>query len=142
MFEVACDTAVAPDPGEGALHDPSFRQDGEAFRSRIAAHDLQRPLACLRDRCGGGRSLISLVGEHDLDEGKAPAGVLVEHPRRPVAILHVRRMDHDPQHQAKRVDEQVLLDALGLLARVIAGFLRFAPPFSADFAVRQLGIRS
>jgi len=27
------------------------------------------------------------------------------------------------------------LDALGLLARVKAGFLRFAPPFSADLTV-------
>jgi hypothetical protein len=44
-------------------------------------------------------------------------------------------MHHRAQHQAEGVDQDMALDALGLLARVIAGFRRAGPPFSADLTV-------
>ena len=119
----------------GALDDPSFRQHGEALRSGFAAHDLQTPSAGRRDGFGGLRPLVALICEHGLDEGKAPPRALVEHQRGAVAILQIGGVDHDAQHQAERVDEHMALDALGLLARVKARFLRFAPPFSADLTV-------
>ena len=129
MFEVAGDAAIASDPGQRLLHDPSLWQDGEAFCTRFMAHDFQRPLAGFRYRRHCIRPLISLIGADNLDEGKTSACPLVHDQRGPVAILHTRRVDRDPEYQAKGIDEKMLLDALCLLARVIAGFLRFAPPF-------------
>ena len=50
-------------------------------------------------------------------------------------ILNIRRIDNDPQHQAERIDKDVLLDTFCFLACVKTGFLRFSTPFSADLAV-------
>jgi len=73
--------------------------------------------------CGGGanaRPLITAVGEDSLDEGEQGAGSLVEDQRRAVAILDVGAVDGDAQQQAERIDENVPLAALDLLARVVA----------------------
>src|SRR4051812_12748066 len=41
---VACQPTTAADPGQGALHDPSFRQHDEPVPV-AAAHDLKLPTA-------------------------------------------------------------------------------------------------
>lgn len=129
MFDVAGEAAVAPDRGQGALDDPPPRQHLEAFGAGLPAHDLEPPFAGLCDDAGRLCALIALVGEDDDDEGKALSRPPVQHQRRAVPVLYAGGVDHDPQHQAERADEQVLLDAFGLLARVEPGFLAHRPPF-------------
>ena len=101
--------------------------------SRRTISRRQRPVS--GDRPGRFRALVTLVGEHHLDEGKALPRAAVEHARGPVAVLDVRGVNHHAQHQAERVDQRVALDALRLLARIKAGFLASRPPFSADLTV-------
>jgi hypothetical protein len=43
MFEVATQTAIAPQPSEGTLYHPAARQDGKPFGVCGAPHDLQMP---------------------------------------------------------------------------------------------------
>ena len=112
-----------------------FGRTTKALRSRLAPDDLQAPRAARSDGLRRVWPLIALIGEHRLDEREASPRAFVQDPRRAVAVLHMGGVDHDPQHQAKRVDEDMALDAFGLLARVKARFLRLTPPFSADLTV-------
>ena len=45
FLPVLCQTAAAPEPGEGAFDHPSAREDLEALRRVGALDDLQRPVA-------------------------------------------------------------------------------------------------
>lgn len=81
-----------------------------------ALEDLKRLGASLGDDGGHLRPLIAGIGEDALDEGEElprPA----QHLGRAVAVLHVGRMN-DAQEQAERVDEEVALAALDLLAGI------------------------
>ena len=53
----------------------------------------------------------------------------------PVTILNVRRMYHGMQQQTYRVDQDMPLDALDLLARIIPGRIDAGPPFSVLFTL-------
>lgn len=75
--------------------------------------------------------MVAAVGEDHSDEGEERAGGLVQDQGGAVAILDVGTVDGDVQEQAERVDEDVILDALDLLARVVADRVRRRPPFSA-----------
>jgi len=66
-FEVAEETAVAGDPGEGAFDRLSLGQDGEAMQL-CAFDDLQFPGAGLGGDGGHLRTLIAAIGEDRLDE--------------------------------------------------------------------------
>jgi hypothetical protein len=132
-LEVAGETTVAADPGEGAFDDPSFGQDDEAMRLG-ALDDLQLPGAGPGDDRGHLRPLIAAVGIDDLDEGKQAAGP-TQQQIRAVAILHTGRMDHDVQEEAERIDEDMPLAARDLLARVIALRIDRRPPFCAALAL-------
>ena len=135
MLDVSGDASVPPYPGEGSFDNPSFWQNGKALCLWLAANDFQLPFTSPRDRLAGLWPLIALIGKDDFDEGKSAAGAAIQDERATIAILNIRRMDNDPQHQAERIDKDVLLNTLCSLARVIAGFLRFRPPFSADLTV-------
>jgi len=39
MFDIACEAAVAPDPGQGAPDDPAFGQNPEALGARCPVRD-------------------------------------------------------------------------------------------------------
>lgn len=66
-----------------------------------------------------------------MKEGEQRAGCLVQDQRGAVTVLDVGTVDGDVQEQAERVDEDVVLDPLDLLARVVADRVRRRPPFSA-----------
>jgi hypothetical protein len=125
---------MAADPGEGAFDDPSLGENDEAMQL-VAFDDFEGPGSGPDE---GGSQLWSLVvgiGKDDLDEGKQAAGSTVEDQRRAVAVLHVGRMHNDVQQEPERVDENVPLAALDLLARVIALRIDRSPPFCAPLAV-------
>jgi hypothetical protein len=115
-FEVAREAAVAADPGEGALDDPTFREDEEAMEVR-ALDDFHPPRAGGRNGGLRLRPLITAVTVDQLDEGEQPARAL-QHGEDGIAILHIGRMDDDAQQQAERVDENMPLAARDLLARI------------------------
>ncbi len=135
MLPVYGEASIAPDPRERALDDPAFWEDGEALLSRFRPDDLQSPSAGPDEGALGFWPLIASVGEDGLEEGEAPSGSFVQNEGRRVTILNRSRMDDDPQHQAKRVDQNVTLDPFGLLACVIADRASPRPPFSADFTL-------
>jgi hypothetical protein len=114
-------------------YDPALRQGHEA-RAIAAADDLQAPAARPGHRGRGGVAPVGAVGEDHLDERE-------QTPRRPkdrqdaVAVLDVGGMDRGAQEQAQRIDQDVPLLALDLLARVVARRVDARPPFSALFTL-------
>ena len=132
-FVVAHQAPVSADPAERAFDDPALGQNDEAVQVR-ALDDLQRPRPGAPDQGAHLRSGVATVADDALDEGKAPPG-LAQQRLRPIPILNVGGMDVDVQQQAKRVDEDVALAPEDLLARVIAGRIKRAPPFNAPLAL-------
>ena len=71
-LKVACQAAIAADPGQGSFDDPAFGEDDEVM-SIAALDDLDHPAAGIGDRLCGLRSLIAGIGEDALDEGEGAA---------------------------------------------------------------------
>ena len=133
-LEVFGETATAADPGEGALDDPALGQNDEAMQL-AAFDDLEFPSAGLCNRAGGLRRLISGVGEDAFDERVEAARAAIEHEPRTVTILDTCGVDDNVQEEAERIDENVPLATLDLLARVIARRIDRRPPFCAPLAL-------
>jgi len=133
---------IPTDPRERALHDPAFWQHREAD-DRVGAFDaVQHPTA---ERFGPFDQLarVAAVGP-DFFQSREGAAKFLEHELRPVAILHVRRVHHNRQNQPQRIDNDVPLASVDLLARVVAA----KPPFSvvlalwlSTIAVEGVGLR-
>src|SRR5260370_42610340 len=73
------------------------------------------------------RSLIAGIGEQLRQERIHPEQGGQQQDT-PIAILDVRGMHHGVQQQTYRVDQDMPLDALDLLARIIAGRIDAGPP--------------
>ena len=98
----------------------------------LSHDDGEPPVAAFADLGRGHLTLVAAVGEDDLDELEARPGLRVEHQGGSVAVLDPGVVDRHVQQQPERVDEDMVLDALDLLARVIADRVRGGPPFSAE----------
>ena len=110
-------------------------QHDEAARLVRSFDDLDGQIG--QDLChrrGKLRSLIAGIGEQLLQERvhREQGG---QQQDTPVTILNVRRMYHGMQQQPYRVDQDMPLDALDLLARIIPGRIDAGPPFSALFTL-------
>jgi hypothetical protein len=116
-LEIACQAAIAADPGQGSFDDPALGQYDE-FMQLVALDDLEHPTA--GPGCGsrGARSLIAGIGEDALDEGEEAAGAPIEYQPRPVAVLNIGGMDDDVQQEAERIDQDMALAPGDLLARI------------------------
>ena len=111
-----------------SFDDPARRpSSGNEPAAEPAADNLQPPAAGPGHGLRGGLAAIGAVGEDHLDEREQP-------PRRAqqrdgaVAVLDVGRLDHGAQQQAQRVDQDVALLALDLLARVETRRVDARPP--------------
>ena len=135
VLEVLGEAAAAIEPGESAFNDPTHRQDDEATRLVRSFHDLDDELGQdLYHRRGELRSLVAGIGEQLLQEGIHPEqGGQQQHTT--VTVLDVRWMHHGMQQKTYRVDQDMPLDTLDLLARVIPGWIDAGPPFSAFFTL-------
>jgi hypothetical protein len=78
---------------------------------------------------------VAGVGEDFDDEREHRPRLLVENQRRAIPILDIRGVNGDAQQQAERIYQDVVVDALGLFARVVADRVDLDPPFSADLTV-------
>ena len=134
IFPILGEPSAAVEPGDGAFHDPSFWQDGEGVQFG-ALDDFDNPAA----GAGGGqcraRTLIACVGEDTQNEREQGSGAFVKNERGAVAILDIGWVNGSAQQQAERVDEDMALLALDLLARIIAVRIDPGPPFSALFTL-------
>jgi hypothetical protein len=127
-FEVACQTAIAADPRQRALDNPTLGQD-DKFMQFVALDDLDHPLAGVGSGLRGARSLIAGIGEDALDEGEEAASAPIENQPRPVAVLKVGGMDDDVQQKTERIYQDVALAPDDLLARVKPLRIKRGPPF-------------
>jgi len=127
-------SAASSEPGEGSLHDPAFGQDDKAAGLIGALDDLDVHAAQNGSECAlESSALITAIGIELQKEGvEAEQGG--HHELAAIAVLNVGGM-HDGVHQeALRVDENVPLLALDLLARIVAMRI-VTPPFSALFTL-------
>ena len=88
--------------------------------------------------CHGTRGLcgvVTAVGENAFDEWKETARAPVEHEPCAVAVLDIGGMDDDVQEEAERIDENVPLATLDLLACIVARRIDRRPPFCAPLAL-------
>ena len=127
------EATIAPDPGIGALDDPASSDELEA-RLVVGALDDLQDHRLIGEFSGELFSGVAAVGKDAGDED--------EQPPRPadeiggtVAILHARRDHADGEQKPDRVDDEVALDALDLLARVIPDRIGRGPPFSVAFTL-------
>ena len=127
-LEIACQAAIAADPGQGAFDDPALGQDDE-FVQFVALDDLEHPTAGARSGLRGAWSLIAGIGEDPLDEREKAARAPIENQPRPVAVLNIAGMDDDVQQKAKRIDQDVALAPGDLLARIVALWVERGAPF-------------
>lgn len=127
-LEVFGETAAAADPSERAFDDPPLGQHLEP-RHVIAADDFDGPCPAPCHGSGELRSPIVGVGKDALDERELSARAAIQNQWRTVPVLEIGRMDDDIQEEAQRVDKNVPLAALDLLARVITRWIERRPPF-------------
>jgi hypothetical protein len=120
---------ITTDPSEGSLNDPSLGQNFKPKSCGGAFDNRHHP----RTSSGHGfcrfRSLIAAVAIDALDERKHTARAAVEHQRNTVTILDAGSMNDHVQQQAERIDENVPLATLDLLARIKALRVERSPPF-------------
>jgi hypothetical protein len=130
LLVVADEPAATGEPGKRSLDQPAFRQHDEALGLIGPLDDGEPPVARFTDPGRRSRSLVAAVGEDDLDEGEQRPGFLVKHQSGAVPVLKAGVVDHDVQQEPERVDEDVVLDAFDLLARVVAHRVRCSPPLA------------
>jgi hypothetical protein len=126
-FVVFAQAARAAQPTEGPLHDPPLRQHDEALLPRSARDDLDRPVpepSCPLDELAPVRRV-----RPDLDQPRETAVQPAQHEFRPLAILDMGRMHHRHQQQPQRIDQDVPLASVYLLAGIVTS----RPPFSVVF---------
>ena len=100
-----------------------------------AFDDFELPRSGPRDSACGLCCVVSAVSENALDEREEAPGAAIEHEPCTVTILDVGGVDHDVQEEAKRIDENVPLATLDLLACIVALRIDRRPPFCAPFAL-------
>jgi len=129
--------AVAAEPREGSLDDPSTGLHDEAFHVIRALDDFEPESRRSGDGVFDLTGVVAGVGPNELQPWKALAN-LVKNQGCAVAILHARGVDDHAQRQAFDVDEGMHFAALHLLAGVVTHSVLFIParssPFSAAFS--------
>lgn len=122
MFVVLAQSSEPSHPGEASLHNPTLGQHLElmllvAFdHLHIVAEHLLGPIQQT--------ARVAAIDKHFDDTFETPIQAR-QHGSGPHAVLNPRRMHHHRQQVALRVDGNVPLAALDLLARIVTAL----PPF-------------
>ena len=126
-FIVFAVTAIAAQPGERPLHDPSFGQNLEAGQVVTSLDYFQRPAA---ESTGPIYQLpgVTAVGPDQSQTAKHAAEFL-QNQLGTVAVLNGGGVNHHAQDQPQRVYNHMPLAAVDFLARVVP----MRPPFSVVF---------
>ncbi len=128
-FIVLAHPPIPTDPAEGPLHDPTLRQDRKADDLIATLDDLQNPVS-KRSRPFDQFARITTIRPNQL-QASIPPTEPGQYQLGPVAILNVGGMNNDGQYQPQRVDDDMPLATVDLLARVVAT----RPPFSVVFTL-------
>ena len=128
-LKVAGQTAVATDPGKRPLDNPSLGQNFEAAGIR-SLHDLQFPCSCAPDDERHLLTGIATISKNALDEWEQSSRP-AQQMECSVTVLNIGRMDDDVQQETQRVDQDVPLATLDLLARVVARRIEPSPLFAS-----------
>ena len=137
IFPILRQPSASSEPGERSLDDPSPWQDDEGPRLIGALDDLDVDLS--HDFLEGGaklRTLISAIGVK-LQQERKHAEHRGHDKLAAVAILDVGRVHDCVDQQALRIDDNVTLLALDLLAGVVSRRI-VGPPFSALLTLWEL----
>ena len=118
---------IPPEPSECPLHHPPARQYREPDRICGPLDDFDRPTPRQLDQL---RDLAAISAiRPDQPQPEEPSGETRQGRIRPIPILHTRRVHHYRKHQSERIDNDVPLAPIYLLAAVVAAW----PPFSVVF---------
>ncbi len=117
-------SAVFPEPREGAFHDPALRQYHELAHRR-ALHDLHEATEPTTDPVHE-LPRVTPIREDQLQSSE-PGAQLLDQKLAAVAVLDVGGMHDQGDDQPEGVHDQMTLAAFDLLARVVPT----RPPFSA-----------
>ena len=126
-FEVASQATVTTDPRERSFDDPPFRQDLKSSSVR-SLDDLQAPGTSAPHRHRHLASRVSAIGKDALDE-REQSSRPAQQVEGAIAVLNIGGMNDNAQQEAQRVDQDVPLATLDLLARVVARRIKPSPPF-------------
>ena len=123
-FVVLAHPSVATDPGKGAFHDPALGQHHEANNAVAALDNVQNP-AAQKHGPGDEFARVASIGPDAL-QPRVQTSELAQHQLGTVTILHIRSVHHHRQNRTERIDDDVSLAPVDLLARVVTP----RPPFS------------
>ena len=126
-FEVASQATVTTDPRERSFDDPPFRQHLKSSSVR-SLDDLQSPGTSAPHRHRHLPARVSAVSKNALDE-REQSSRPAQQVEGAIAVLNIGGMNDDVQQETQRVDQDVPLATLDLLARVVARRIEPRPPF-------------
>lgn len=129
-FIVLREAVALVEPGKGSLDDPALSDHLESPGVIASLHDVEQPAAQHGDH-GDKLPGVAAIGVYTGQPGPFSA-LLRQQQEAAVAVLHRGRQHHHGKDEPERVDEQMALGPLDLLARVVAPV--FAP-FSVVFAL-------
>ena len=134
-LEVLGEPAASHEPCERSLDNPSARQNLESSGGVRPLHDRNgEPRHGFRQCISELRPLVSAVREQHFKERIKPKhGGHDIHAS--VAVLDVRRVNDRVQQQSYRVDQDMPLLSLDLLAGIVTIRIDAGPPFSALFTL-------
>src|SRR5512143_701267 len=115
---ILAQSAVAAQPGERPLDDPTPLQDLELLLPLGADDQLEDPAAELLGPLRN-PSVVDPVGQDLLQPGESPNQLLQDR-LGPVPILDARRVDDRRHHHPQGVHHQMPLPAVDLLVRILA----------------------
>src|SRR5258708_39521173 len=120
FFIVAHQPAALIEPGKRAFHDPPFAHQGKALGRLGSFDDFQVEFSPGPQRLDPTEQLsgITAIGPDDLQPTEVKPHLAQKLPR-PVAVLDGGGSHAHPQQQSQRVDQQMPLAALDLLARIV-----------------------
>jgi len=127
-LEVTRHAAKTADPRECSFHDPALGQDFKSNSCSRTFNNLDPPSSGSGRSLRSFRSLIAAVAINALDEREQPTRAAIEHQRNAITILDAGRMHCYVQQQAERINENVPLSTLDLLARIKALRIERSPP--------------
>jgi len=131
-FDITREAAMTADPSQCALDDPAFCLDDETLIGFVPGDDLDTPGAGTARRSSDTLAAIACITEDDLDEWKSGPRALGQDMSGAVAILDIGGMHGDGEQKAHVVRQDMALDTLGLLARIVADRIDRSPPFGIE----------
>src|SRR5262249_16578032 len=129
--------AVSSEPTERSLDDPTLREHNKPFYLCRSQHSLQQPAKSAFDALGQVVSAVRTIGKDHFQsvEPRFESAENSEDKHGSIVVLDIGRMDNEGEHQAKRVNNDMALASVNLLARIVtshAAYLRRLDGLTVD----------